>query len=216
MENLEIYNKYETPPEWAMKPITGGRMSGKTDISPMWRIKCLTEQFGVVGFGWRYDIVNQWTVQTGDELLAFVHINLYVKLGGVWSLPIVGIGGSMMIVKEKNGLYNDDEAFKKSLTDALSVACKALGIGATVYSGSKYPTEKPVVPKQTATKPEPTKPEPTGTPKDVKPLINKRLNDCKDRKELTDIYKLYKPIIDADTELTATLKTVGAKYPVKK
>jgi len=72
------------------------------------------------------------------------------------------------------------------------------------------PREKPVVPKQA------TKPEPTGTPKDVKPLINKRLSDCKDRKELTDIYKLYKPIIDADTELTATLKTVGAKYPVKK
>ena len=39
----------------------------------------------------------------------------------------------MYVVKEKSGMYVDDEAFKKAETDAISVACKMLGIGADVY-----------------------------------------------------------------------------------
>ena len=37
------------------------------------------------------------------------------------------------MTNEKNGLYTSDECFKMALTDAISVACKALGIGADVY-----------------------------------------------------------------------------------
>ena len=38
-----------------------------------------------------------------------------------------------MVSKERAGLYVDDECYKKASTDALSVACKNLGIGADVY-----------------------------------------------------------------------------------
>ena len=33
MNNLDIYNKYREVPKEAQKPIQGGRMKGKTDIT---------------------------------------------------------------------------------------------------------------------------------------------------------------------------------------
>jgi hypothetical protein len=134
MENLDLYNRVRQVPEAAKKPISGGRMNGKTDINPMWRIKTLTEQFGPCGFGWYYDITNKWLEHgANDETSAFVDINLYIKIGGEWSKPIAGTGGSAFVAKERSGLYTSDECYKMALTDALSVSCKALGIGADVY-----------------------------------------------------------------------------------
>ncbi len=49
MENLYYYNLCREVPETAQKRIQGGRMSGMTDINPMWRIKKLTEIFGPCG-----------------------------------------------------------------------------------------------------------------------------------------------------------------------
>ena len=39
----------------------------------------------------------------------------------------------MFVAKESNGPYVSDECYKMATTDAISVACKALGIGADVY-----------------------------------------------------------------------------------
>ena len=133
MANLDIYNAVRSVPEDAKKPITAGRLKGKTDINPMWRIKALTEQFGACGIGWYYKPIKKWTEVYGDEICAFVDIELYIKVNGEWSMPISGTGGNMLAQKEKGGIYVSDECFKMATTDALSVACKQLGIGADVY-----------------------------------------------------------------------------------
>ncbi len=133
MDNMQIYNATRSVPEEAKKKITGGRLNGKTDINPMWRIKTLTEQFGACGIGWYYKVVKQWTEIHGEEVAAFVNIELYVKVDGEWSQPIFGNGGSMFVEKERSGIHVSDECFKMATTDALSVACKQLGIGADVY-----------------------------------------------------------------------------------
>lgn len=148
MENLEIFNKLRTVPEKAQKKITGGRLSGMTDIKPMWRIEKLTEEFGVCGIGWYTETTHKEIIEGANgEKIATVDILLYVKVDGEWSKGIEGSGGSSFIAKEKNGLYTSDECFKMAYTDALSVACKSLGMGADVYWGdSKY-----------ASAPEPTK-----------------------------------------------------------
>lgn len=149
MDNMEIYNRVRAVPDHAKRAIQAGRLKGKTDINPMWRIKTLTELFGPVGDGWRYTIERMWTEQgNGGEVTANVLINLFVKHNGQETAPIPGIGGSMLIAKEKSGLYTDDEAYKKALTDAISVACKALGVGADVYwdkDSTKY-SERPKIP----------------------------------------------------------------------
>jgi hypothetical protein len=134
MENLEIYKKLKSVPEEAKKKITGGRLSGMSDINPMWRIKKLTEEFGICGIGWKYVITKQWIEIGGkEEKAAFVNIDLFIKVDSAWSEAIPGTGGSSFIAAEKNGLYTSDECFKMALTDAISVACKALGMGADVY-----------------------------------------------------------------------------------
>ena len=62
MENLKIYEAARKVPNEALKPIQAGRLKGKSDINPMWRIKKLTEIFGPCGIGWKYTIVKQWMV----------------------------------------------------------------------------------------------------------------------------------------------------------
>ena len=143
MENMEIYKQAQSVPQTAQRQIQAGRLRGKTDINPMWRIKTLTEIFGAAGFGWYYDIVKQWTENGANgEISAFCNINLYVRYGDEWSKPIQGTGGASYIAAEKNGLYTSDECYKMALTDAISVACKALGMGADIYwsadSDGKY------------------------------------------------------------------------------
>lgn len=142
MTNMEIYNAVRTVPENAKKPIYAGRLKGMTDINPMWRIQALTEQFGPVGIGWYYKTVRKWVEEGADGVkCAFVDIELYIKHNNEWSMPIEGTGGNSFVAKEKSGLYTSDEAFKMALTDAISVACKALGFGADVYwqaGRSKY------------------------------------------------------------------------------
>lgn len=132
-ENLGIYEKCREVPESAKKTIGAGRLKGKTDINPMWRIKKLTELFGPCGIGWYYTMDQKWTEEAGDEVAAFVDISLYIKSGEEWSKPIHGTGGSMLAANEKGGLHLSDECYKMATTDAISVACKQLGIGADVY-----------------------------------------------------------------------------------
>ena len=133
MENLDLYQKVRSVPDSAKKTIKGGRTSGMTDINPMWRIKVLTEQFGPCGIGWYYIPTRKWLETSGNEIAAFVDIELYIRVDGEWSKPIPGNGGSMFASKEKSGIYVSDECYKMATTDAISVACKQLGIGADVY-----------------------------------------------------------------------------------
>ena len=144
-DNLALWNAVKDVPPQYLKKITGGRLNGMSDISPQWRLQVLTERFGPVGIGWYYEVIERWTESAGEEISSHVLINLYVKDNGAWSRPIQGMGGSMLLAKEKSGLHHSDEAFKMALTDALSVACKALGIAASIYlrHGGKYAPAAP-------------------------------------------------------------------------
>lgn len=142
MENLEIYNKYRQPDKNALKSFNNGSFKG-TDINSMWRIKSLTEAFGVCGLGWYYDIVRTWTEkgEMTQEIMAHAEIRLYVKDPETkeWSKGISGIGGNKLEtwVKPKDGKdgywKDSDECYKMAVTDALGNACKNLGFGADVY-----------------------------------------------------------------------------------
>mgnify|MGYP000844601108 CR=1 FL=1 len=158
MDNFEIYNAVRAVPADAQREISAGRLKGKTDINPMWRLKALTEQFGPCGIGWKYEITRQWTENGAKgEISAFCNILLYIKVNDQWSDGIPGTGGSAFVANESKGPYTSDECYKMALTDALSVSCKALGMGADVYwqkDATKYsarpetPAEAP--PKQPA------------------------------------------------------------------
>lgn len=144
MENMKIYEDVRDVPTNAQKSFNNGRFRG-TDINPMWRIKKLTELFGPCGVGWYIEPVNKWYEDVNNERCVFVEINLYVKQVDGWSKPIYGTGGSKLAQMEKKGLYVNDEAYKMATTDAISVACKHLGMGADVYwqnDNTKYVDKK--------------------------------------------------------------------------
>ena len=158
--NLSIYERVRSVPKEAKKEIEAGRLKGKNDINPMWRIKKLTEVFGPAGFGWYTEIVRTWTeASESGEMAVFVDIHLFVKKDGEWSKPIYGNGGNRLVANEKkyeNGQqvyvpFLDDDAYKKAYTDAISVAAKALGIGADVYfekDVTKYDSQPQAVQQQ--------------------------------------------------------------------
>ncbi|MDF2535517.1 MAG: hypothetical protein K0R18_1676 [Bacillales bacterium] len=148
MDNMSHYNKLKTVPKDALKEISFGKLKGKSDINPQYRYEAMTNEFGVCGIGWKYEIVNSWTQEANaEQIMLFVQINLYIKDGEKWGEPIPAIGGDFLIEKDKNGLHGNDEAYKMATTDALGVCMKMLGVAADVYRGlandTKYGREKP-------------------------------------------------------------------------
>ena len=146
MANKDIWDSLKQPPPSALREIQGGRLKGKTDISPQWRYEAMTEHFGPCGVGWKYEIIQLWSEPASDEqVFANAEIVLFFKDGDKWSEPIPGIGGSLLVNSEASGLHANDEAYKMAVTDALSVALKMLGVAADVYAGlwdgTKYKTQ---------------------------------------------------------------------------
>lgn len=151
MENMRIYNKVKTTPLNAQKTIEGGRLSGKTDINPMWRIKKLTELFGPCGEGWKPVITRQemsdgpthyyekgkgetFRVEECVEKCVFIDLLLYYKRDdGTWSDGVPGTGGANFVTAEKYSPYMDNDCWKKAFTDALGNACKNLGFSADIF-----------------------------------------------------------------------------------
>lgn len=135
-KNMRVYAKVQDTPVEAQKSFNNGRFSG-TDINPMWRIKKLTEIFGPAGFGWwtqnvRYDFKAS---ESTKDTAVFCELELIVKdpETGELSQPIYGVGGNMFVANRKSGPQSSDEAMKMAYTDALSIACKALGFSADIY-----------------------------------------------------------------------------------
>jgi hypothetical protein len=133
----EIYKQLSQPPKDALKVIGAGRLKGKSDINPQWRYEAMTNVFGVCGIGWKFEIDSIWIDEgSHEQKVQNVKVLLYVKINDVWSEPIPGVGGSMLVVKEKAGLHTNDEAVKMAITDALSTSMKMLGVAADIYRGA--------------------------------------------------------------------------------
>ena len=152
---IDIYESLARPPKDALREIQAGKLKGKTDINPQWRYKAMTEKFGLVGIGWKYEVQKLWTeAGAGNEKLAFAQVAVFVKDGDAWSEPIVGIGGSKLVQFEKGAAVSNDEGYKMAVTDAFSTALKMLGVAADIYAGrwdgTKYNDEPATLPQPPA------------------------------------------------------------------
>ena len=224
--NLEIYQRAAEVPAEAQKEITAGKLKGKTDINPMWRIKTLTELFGPCGIGWYTKILDRWVERDANESSAWVRIEMFVKFPGTneWSAPIEGIGGSKQCGKGQGDGIND-EAFKMAETDAISVACKKLGFGANIYwakDRTKYSQEEEPQPAKKSAPAAPKKSAPAAPKKsapaapvrkadaepDTKALEELALADAlrdvdeaKNAKELTEAWNRWKQAFGSNEKL---------------
>ena len=219
--NLSIYERVRCVPKEAKKEIEAGRLKGKNDINPMWRIKKLTEVFGPAGFGWYTEIVRTWTeASESGEMAVFVDIHLFVKKDGEWSKPIYGNGGNRLVANEKkyeNGQqvyvpFLDDDAYKKAYTDAISVAAKALGIGADVYFEkdiTKYDSQPQTVQQQVQPVATPVLPKLTSKSAQWKSAVAFTASLKDDAEAISQKIRLKYSITDEDLDLL--LKQSGKK-----
>lgn len=132
MDNLEHWNRFADIDPKFTKPITGKQYKG-TSPNPQYVIRCLTEMFGPVGqgFGWR--VMAEEFREIGGETLHWCRIEFWhtdranvVESYGQTKAAYVTSGGKQMV---------DEDAPKKSLTDAIIKAASWVGIGANIFLG---------------------------------------------------------------------------------
>jgi len=159
--NLRLWFDLEATDPAYTKPITGKAFKG-TALNGEYVMKRLTEAFGPVGLGWGYVPTFEDVHFPSGKSLNFCTLAFWYYPNGCkgivcsedFPLKTIGaraeftqVGGTELAGNRKSGdSYADDEARKKSITDALLKAASHIGIGADIHLGmfddSKYVTER--------------------------------------------------------------------------
>lgn len=138
--NTAVWDRHADIDPKFTKPITGKPYKG-TSPNPHYVIWCLTDMFGPAGIGFGWDVEAEGFQPMGDELLHWCRIRFWHGDGKGFS----AYGQTKAIMKTKSGLMNDEDAPKKSLTDAITKAAATVGVGANIFLGrwddSKYVAE---------------------------------------------------------------------------
>lgn len=198
-DNTTLWDELKrVPPEHLKGFSRAGGFKG-TAIKPMWSFHRMTEMFGPVGLGWGINEPSFQTVPAGDEILVFCTVSVW---HGNASQTVFGVGGDKVRVIQSSGPRNDDEAFKKAYTDAITNALKLIGVGADIHmglwDGNKYIDDTPEA--------KPSMPSAQGTPGASKAnnrttydALVKGIRNAPTVKALADWYKANITEIDALT-----------------
>lgn len=140
MSNLKIWDAVsETDPKF-----TKADYGGFTSINGVYLYKKATDIFGPIGIGWGFEILEErydegipFLVQDIGATVSKTHtlkIELWYKKGEETG-KVTNFGHTKYIYKTKNGYMVDDEAPKKSLTDAIKKCLSMLGFSADIFMG---------------------------------------------------------------------------------
>lgn len=149
--NLTLWNSVQaTDPAYTKAFSRSGGFRG-TAINHTYQTKRATEAFGPKGLGWGSTVIDEKYVEgapilhpthgvIGREVVHVVRIELWYHRGERGSVQ--AFGQTTFVGSNKHGTFTDEEAPKKSLTDAESKALAALGFSSDVHMGlfddSKY------------------------------------------------------------------------------
>lgn len=142
-----------TDPKYTKQFNRGGGFKG-TATNATYLARKATEQFGPCGIGWGVTVVDEQIIvgaphmQDGvviaNDTIHKLHVKFWYVLDGVRG-EIEQFGQTQMVGKNKNGFYTDEEAPKKSMTDAMSKCLSLLGFSADIHLGlyddNKYVAE---------------------------------------------------------------------------
>lgn len=138
-KNTELWDSVKETPTKHTKP----GLNNLTSINGHYFMMRATEVFGPCGVGWGYEILEERLdkgVEVNHETSPYTPVThtLKLRLWYKWNDErgeVVHFGHTPYIMKTKRGPYQDDEAPKKSLTDALKKCLSMIGIGADVHLG---------------------------------------------------------------------------------
>lgn len=130
-DNLRHWNAFADIDPKFTKPISGKAYKG-TSPNPQYVIRCLTEMFGPVGEGFGWEVVREDFTPLGDEVLHWCRIKFWHTSP---ENAFDSYGQTKALMKTKNGLMLDEDAPKKSLTDAIIKAASHVGVAANIFLG---------------------------------------------------------------------------------
>lgn len=130
-DNLAIWNRFANIDPAFTKPITGKSYKG-TSPNPQYVVQCLTELFGPVGKGFGWEVIEENFTPLGEEVLHWCRIRFWHESRDNW---FEAYGQTKALMKTRNGIMSDEDAPKKSLTDAIVKAASHLGIAANIFLG---------------------------------------------------------------------------------
>lgn len=125
-----------------VKAITGKPYKGNSP-KPYWIVERLTEEFGPCGIGWGFTILGERMEPLGTSMLHIAVVRLWYVLDGKRG-ELEQIGQTLACYEKSDGLkvIVDEDAPKKSVTDALVKCASYLGFAGDIFSGmwddSKY------------------------------------------------------------------------------
>lgn len=145
MSNLDLWNKVEKTDPKHTKAITGKSYQG-TSPKPHYLVHKATETFGPVGIGWGFNIVSERIEEgAGGERMHIAHVRVWYEWNGKRG-EVEHIGGTQFSGMRASGKpFTDEDAPKKSVTDALVKALSMIGFAGDIFMGryddSKYVNE---------------------------------------------------------------------------
>lgn len=140
--NMALWNSVQTTDPKHTKAITGKSYSG-TSPKPYYLVRCATDKFGPIGIGWGFDIVEERIEDgAGGERLSIARVRVWYMWEGKRG-EVEHIGGTTFSGTRSSGkFYSDEDAPKKSVTDALVKALSMIGFAGDIFIGlyddSKY------------------------------------------------------------------------------
>ena len=144
-DNLSLWELVEKTDPRHVKAITGKSYSG-TSPKPHYLIKKATEVFGPCGISWGFVIVSERIEEGSDgDKLHIARVKVWYKWAGERG-EVEHIGATPFSGKRSSGKsFIDEDAAKKSVTDALVKALSMIGFAGDIFMGryddSKYVSE---------------------------------------------------------------------------
>ena len=139
--NTALWDAVEKTPPSKTKAITGKPYKG-TSPQPYYLIRRATEVFGPCGIGWGFTIIDE-RLEDGSP-----NVRIHIARVRVWYEwngkrgEVEHVGQTVFCGSNKNGPFTDEDAPKKSVTDALVKALSLIGFAGDIFSGryddSKY------------------------------------------------------------------------------
>jgi hypothetical protein len=143
--NKDFWEKVKKTDPKRVKAITGKQYKGNSP-QPYYMVERMTEEFGMCGIGWGLNIINERMERLTDtDVLHVAVVELWYILDGKQG-SVTQIGQTKAAYKTKDGnILVDEDAPKKSVTDAMTKCMSYLGFAGDIFSGqwddSKYVQE---------------------------------------------------------------------------
>lgn len=148
-DNLALWHQVEKTDPAHVKAITGKSYKG-TSPKPHWIVMKATETFGPIGIGWGFTVDER--IERGALISDGFYEQMHIAKVKVWYKwngergEVEHIGGTTFSGKYASGkTFTDEDAPKKSVTDALIKALSMIGFAGDIFMGryddSKYVQE---------------------------------------------------------------------------